>query len=153
MMVQRCSHQSRHCTGRGPSHGAFQKFAVVPRIAVAELPYGIATSRGVVLPLGVSTAAVRPRVEQDRAMMSTDMVMQAGLYQKGFLALPFPTEEPEAVDRTVLIWGGSSSVGSCAIQLAVASGLDVVVTASPRNFKYCKGLGAKQCFDYHDKGQ
>ncbi|KAK0869507.1 hypothetical protein LTR87_013718 [Friedmanniomyces endolithicus] len=120
-----------HCTGSGPSHGAFQKLAIVPRIAVAELPYGIATSRGVVLPLGISTAA-------------------AGLYQKGFLALPFPTQKPEALDRTVLIWGGSSSVGSCAIQLAVASGVDVVVTASPRNFEYCQNLGARQCFDYHD---
>ena len=83
------------------------------------------------LPLGISTAS-------------------AGLYQKGFLALPFPSEKPDTLDRTVLIWGGSSSVGSCAIQLAVASGLDVVTTASPRNFKYCKDLGAKQCFDYHD---
>lgn len=74
----------------------------------------------------------------------------AGLYMKDYLALPFPMEKPEALDRTVLIWGGSSSVGSCAIQLAVASGVDVVVTASPRNFQYCKDLGAKECFDYHN---
>ncbi|KAK3111338.1 hypothetical protein LTR53_013522 [Teratosphaeriaceae sp. CCFEE 6253] len=120
-----------HCSGRGASHGGFQKLAIVRRTAVSELPYGIATSRGVVLPLGISTAA-------------------AGLYQKHFLTLPFPSEEPEPLDRTVLIWGGSSSVGSCAIQLAVASGLRVVVTASRRNFEYCKGLGAEQCFDYYD---
>lgn len=50
----------------------------------------------------------------------------------------------------MIIWGGSSSVGSCAVQLAVASGADVVVTASPSNFDYCKKLGASQCFDYHD---
>ncbi|KAK4553427.1 hypothetical protein LTR86_009484 [Recurvomyces mirabilis] len=92
----------------------------------------INTSRGVVLPLGISTAA-------------------AGLYQKGYLDLPFPTEKPDAQDRTVIIWGGSSSVGSCAIQLAVASGLHVVTTASPKNFDYCKELGAKHCFDYHDE--
>ncbi|KAK5159223.1 hypothetical protein LTS14_002365 [Recurvomyces mirabilis] len=92
----------------------------------------INTSRGVVLPLGISTAA-------------------AGLYQKGYLNLPFPTEKPDAQDRTVIIWGGSSSVGSCAIQLAVASGLHVVTTASPKNYDYCKDLGAKHCFDYHDE--
>ena len=76
----------------------------------------------------------------------------AGLYQKGFLALPFPEpeDEPESLDRTVLIWGGSSSVGSCCIQLAVASGATVITTASPSNFEYCKRLGASQCFDYHD---
>lgn len=123
----------RHCSGRQAANGAFQKYAVVPSIAVSELPYSIPTSVGVVLPLGMSTAA-------------------AGLYQKGFLALPLPSEKPETLDRTVLIWGGSSSVGSCCIQLAVASGVEVITTASPRNFDYCKRLGAKQCFDYHDRG-
>ena len=47
--------------------------------------------------------------------------------------------------------GGASSVGSCAIQLATASGAQVFTTASHQNFDYCKGLGAKQCFDYHDE--
>lgn len=74
----------------------------------------------------------------------------AGLYQKGFLALPFPSKDPKSLGRTVLVWGGSSSVGSCAIQLAVASGANVVTTASPSNFEYIKKLGASQCFDYHD---
>ena len=85
------------------------------------------------LPLGISTAA-------------------AGLYQEGFLALPYPDAKGKAddLDRTLLIWGGSSSVGSCAIQLAVASGATVITTASPDNFEYCKKLGASKCFDYHD---
>lgn len=105
----------------------------MPQEAVAELPYAITTSVGVVLPLSISTAA-------------------AGLYQKGFLKLPFPTnEEPDKLDRTVLVWGGSSSVGSSCIQLAVASGAEVFVTASEKNFDYCKKLGAAQCFDYHAK--
>ena len=42
-------------------------------------------------------------------------------------------------------------MGSCAIQLAVASGAEVIITASSSNFDYCKKLGAKQCFDYHDE--
>lgn len=122
----------RHCQSyTEPSKGGFQKFVVVPAVRVAELPYEIATAQGVVLPLGISTAA-------------------AGLYQKGFLALPFPELKPEPLDRTILIWGGSSSVGSCAIQLAVASGATVVTTASPSNFEYCRKLGADKVFDYHD---
>ena len=123
----------RHCAGSGPAYGGFQKYVVVPRSAVAELPYSIPTSQGVVLPLGISTAS-------------------AGLYQEGFLALPFPKvdEDRKPLDRTILVWGGSSSVGSCCIQLAVASGVEVVTTASPSNFEYCKKLGASQCFDYHD---
>lgn len=100
---------------------------------MAELPYSIPTSQGVVLPLGMSTAS-------------------AGLFQKHFLALPFPAADgkPENLKRTILVWGGSSSVGSCAIQLAVAAGAEVLTTASPRNFEYCRSLGAKACFDYHD---
>lgn len=105
----------------------------MPADHIAELPYSIPTSQGVVLPLGISTAS-------------------AGLFQKGFLALPFPSpkDDPENLHRTVLVWGGSSSVGSCAIQLAVRAGATVLTTASPKNFEYCRKLGAKSCFDYHD---
>jgi len=49
----------------------------------------------------------------------------------------------------VLVWGGSTSVGSNAIQLAVAAGYDVITTASPRNFDYVTSLGACQVFDYN----
>lgn len=55
-----------------------------------------------------------------------------------------------ATGKTVLIWGGSTSVGSCAIQLAVAAGYEVVTTASPRNFDYVRQLGASEVFDYRD---
>lgn len=88
---------------------------------------------GAVLPLSISTAA-------------------AGLYQKHFLALPLPTnKEAKPFKRTLLVWGGSSSVGSSTIQLAVASGVEVYTTASARNFAYCRALGAKRAFDYHDE--
>lgn len=122
----------RNVGGGEPEKGGFQKYVIVPKYAVAELPNEIPTAKGVVLPLGISTAA-------------------AGLFQKDFLNLPFPKEGIEDLERTVLIWGGSSSVGSCAIQLAKAAGADVVTTASPSNFEYVKGLGARLCFDYHDE--
>jgi hypothetical protein len=51
----------------------------------------------------------------------------------------------------LLVWGGSTSVGSNAIQLAVAAGYEVITTASPRNFDYVKKLGASQVFDYNSK--
>ncbi|KAL1596640.1 hypothetical protein SLS60_009288 [Paraconiothyrium brasiliense] len=125
----------RHAGGlssNDSSRGAFQKYVIVSQNAVAELPDEIGLERGVVLPLGISTAA-------------------AGLYQKSYLALPFPSPDAAlSYDRIVLIWGGSSSVGSCAIQLAVASGAEVFATASSRNFDYVKKLGASTVFDYHD---
>lgn len=41
-------------------------------------------------------------------------------------------------------------MGSCAIQLAARAGATVYTTASSKNFEYCRSLGAKACFDYHD---
>ncbi|CAD0042387.1 unnamed protein product [Aureobasidium pullulans] len=51
--------------------------------------------------------------------------------------------------KVILIWGGSSSVGSTAIQLAVASGVQVITTASKHNHDYCSKLGAKAVIDYN----
>ncbi|KAL3486771.1 hypothetical protein BJX62DRAFT_228492 [Aspergillus germanicus] len=50
---------------------------------------------------------------------------------------------------SALIWGGSSSVGQCAIQIASIYGLDVVTTCSPRIFDLVKSLGANHVYDYN----
>ncbi|KAH6677491.1 oxidoreductase [Halenospora varia] len=110
-------------------HGAFQKLTVVNARCVCDIPEGMNFQDACVIPLALSTAV-------------------GGLYQTEFLALPLPTSIPTKTGRSILIWGGSSSVGSAAIQLAVASGLEVVTTASERNFEYCKGLGAEAVFDH-----
>jgi D-arabinose 1-dehydrogenase-like Zn-dependent alcohol dehydrogenase len=51
--------------------------------------------------------------------------------------------------KTVLVWGGASSVGCNAIQLIRAAGYEVIATASPRNFGYLKSLGASHVIDYN----
>jgi Zn-dependent alcohol dehydrogenase len=50
--------------------------------------------------------------------------------------------------KDFLVWGGSTSVGCNAIQLATAAGYEVIATASPRNHDYLKKLGAVEVFDY-----
>jgi NADPH:quinone reductase-like Zn-dependent oxidoreductase len=115
-------------TGK-PENSSFQKYAVVPATATSVVPDSITFEAASVILLALSTAVT-------------------GLYQTTYLALPFPSTSPKKIGKTILIWGGSSRVGSCAIQLAVASGLDVVTTASKRNFDYCKRLGAAEVFDY-----
>ncbi len=113
-----------------PAEGAFQHFTVVLERMAAPIPDAMAFTDAAVLPLAVSTAS-------------------CGLFQQDQLGLRRPTAHAETTGQTVLVWGGSTSVGSQAIQLAAAAGYDVVATASPRNFDYVTSLGATQAFDYN----
>jgi len=111
------------------AEGAFQTYVVLLAHMAAPMPDALSFEDAAVLPLGLSTAA-------------------CGLFQSDFLAMNPPTAAPERTGKTLLVWGGSTSVGSNAIQLAVAAGYDVITTASPRNFDYVKRLGARAAFDY-----
>ena len=115
-----------------PAEGSFQEYTVVLAHMAAPIPSTMPYENAVVLPLALSTAA-------------------CGLFQKDQLALQYPSATPKPTGKTLLIWGGSTSVGSNAIQLAVAAGYEVITTASPRNFDYVKKLGASQVFDYTSK--
>lgn len=115
-----------------PAEGAFQLYTVLVDRMTTPIPDGLSFEAASVLPLGVSTAA-------------------CGLFQTDFLALRPPSTSPSPTGETVLVWGGSTSVGSNAIQLAVAAGYEVITTASPRNFDYVERLGASQAFDYNAK--
>jgi NADPH:quinone reductase-like Zn-dependent oxidoreductase len=116
--------------GLDAREGAFQEYVVLKANVTALIPSHLSFEQTSVLPLGICTAA-------------------AGLYQKEMLGLDYPTLDPKPKRETLLIWAGASSVGTNAIQLAVASGYEVFTTASPKNFDYCKMLGASKVFDYH----
>lgn len=122
------------------AYGGFQLFVKIKTAVTAKIPDGLTFEEAVVLPLSLSTAA-------------------AGLYVSEALGLrlprvpgsaaPIPTLW-DAKKETLLLWGGSSSVGSSVVQLAVASGYNVVATASPANYGYVKSLGASLVLDYHN---
>ena len=114
------------------AEGAFQTYTVLLAHMAAPIPDTLPYENAAVLPLGLSTAA-------------------CGLFQKDHLALQYPSATPKPTGQTLLVWGGSTSVGSNAIQLAVAAGYEVIATSSPRNFDYVKKLGASQVFDYNSK--
>ncbi|EIW64614.1 NAD-P-binding protein [Trametes versicolor FP-101664 SS1] len=50
--------------------------------------------------------------------------------------------------QSVFINGGSTAVGSFAIQIAKAKGAHVAASASAKNEQYVRGLGADEFFDY-----
>jgi NADPH:quinone reductase-like Zn-dependent oxidoreductase len=101
-------------TGKAKNAG-FHNYTVVMAVGTSPIPDDMKFEEAAVLPLSVSTAS-------------------AGLFQDDFLNLPLPTTSPKKPGKVLLVWGGSSSVGSQVIQLAIASGNDVIATASKRNF-------------------
>ncbi|KAH8880421.1 GroES-like protein [Thozetella sp. PMI_491] len=115
----------------GTARFGFQEYTVLYANNATLLPDSITYERAVVLPLTLTTAI-------------------NGLYEKTQLGLPLPSLHPEPSGKTLLIWGGATSVGCSTIQLAVASGFDVIATSSPANFPLLKRLGASQVFDYKD---
>ncbi|KAL6797815.1 GroES-like protein [Trichoderma sp. SZMC 28013] len=64
------------------------------------------------------------------------------------LELPLP-DDPPMRPFPVLIYGGSTATGTLAIQFAKLSGLEVVTTCSPRNFRLVRDLGADHVYDYN----
>lgn len=123
------------------AEGAFQEFVLVRDHMAAAIPDHVRFEEAAVVPLGLSTAA-------------------CGLYQRDHLAMALPRVEEgkkgekgmeKEKTKAVLIWGGSTSVGANAIQLAIASGYEVFTTCSPHNFEFVKKLGASRTFDYKER--
>ena len=110
--------------------GGFQKYAVVPKPYFGKIPASVLFEHAVVLPLGMVTAA-------------------RGLFEKDQLAMALPPSS-EGKGKSLLVWGGSSSVGINTTQLAAAAGYEVVAVASRHNFELCKSVGASLIFDYKD---
>jgi NADPH:quinone reductase-like Zn-dependent oxidoreductase len=112
-----------------PSGGGFQLYTSCNALVVSKIPDSLSYNSAAVFPLSISTAA-------------------SCLFKKETLALPFPSTTPTQTNKSVLVWGGSSSVGASAIQLAVAAGVKVVSVASQHNLDSLKELGAAAAFDY-----
>lgn len=74
--------------------------------------------------------------------------MKQGLGLYKHLQLPLPPAKVQHA-TSILIHGGSTATATIGIQLAKASGLYVIATASPYNFDNVKALGADAVFDYH----
>jgi NADPH:quinone reductase-like Zn-dependent oxidoreductase len=67
------------------------------------------------------------------------------------LPWPVPAAAPPRAEDTILIWGGSSSVGQYALQVLRHWGYrNLVATASPKHHALLKSFGASQLFDYRD---
>ncbi|KAJ3401150.1 hypothetical protein HDU80_006281 [Chytriomyces hyalinus] len=108
----------------------FQQFAAVKATLAAHLPDNTTFEQGATLGVAGITSAV-------------------GLFTTLGFAAPWVAGATEAnKGKQVLIWGGSTSVGHLAVQLASLAGLTVIVTASPQYHATLKTLGAAHTVDY-----
>lgn len=112
--------------------GAFSLYSRIPAGNAAILPGSIEFKDGVVLPLAIDTAA-------------------CGFFKDGMMGLDAPSVEknPNSNGKVVIVYGGSSSVGLAAIQLAINAGYRAVATSSPKNFELVRKAGASAVFDYN----
>ncbi|KAJ5641638.1 alcohol dehydrogenase [Penicillium lividum] len=121
-----------HCDGyltQKSTNMGYQLYSTCNENLVSPVPDSLPLANAAVLPISVDTAATALYIH---------------------IEVPFPSLVPVPTGKKILIWGGASSVGSSAIQLAVSSGLQVVTTASKANHEYVKSLGASHVFDYKE---
>jgi NADPH:quinone reductase-like Zn-dependent oxidoreductase len=85
-----------------PTKSGFQLYPVLLEHMTSHIPSTLSFEQASVIPLGFSTAA-------------------CGLFQKDHLGLQLPSMSPKPTGETVLVWGGSSSVGVNAIQYVYLS--------------------------------
>ncbi|KAI4602495.1 hypothetical protein KJ359_009739 [Pestalotiopsis sp. 9143b] len=114
--------------GEVEGRGAFGYYTVANENISFKVPEGFALEKAATVPLASATAWL-------------------ALFSKDSLGIPMRSDPA----ISVLIWGGSSSVGQYAIQIAASHGFNVITTCSPKYFETVKSLGARHVFDYHDQ--
>ncbi|KAM0343273.1 hypothetical protein ACHAPU_008723 [Fusarium lateritium] len=106
--------------------GAFSEYTKAHESICFQVPKGISLQEAATIPLASLTAWL--------AFFSKDSL----------------NIDRNKSDTTVLIWGGSSSVGQYAIQIAAIFGFKIITTCSPHSFDLVKSLGATDVLDYND---
>nr|GAT52773.1 GroES-like protein [Mycena chlorophos] len=110
------------------SRGAFQQYALADEKYAFKIPDGIDyASASTWMAAGISAASA--------------------LYTHLRVKEPWLGGKDAYKGQKIVILGGSSSIGSYAIQMAVMAGFEVITTASATHLEYLKSLGAHVAID------
>ena len=141
--LSHCRHAINLVSGR-PQDGAFALYTVIPADKAAILPDAISFTDGVVVPFALEAAVCALSLKVPGAAMP-------GVSTPA-LSLPYPSlQHPvPSAGKTLVVYGGSSSVGSMATQLATAAGIHVISIAGAHNLDFSKRCGAAQVFNHKD---
>ncbi|KAF2687518.1 GroES-like protein [Lentithecium fluviatile CBS 122367] len=112
------------------SSGAFATYVAAPADITLTLPDKVPSSIGASLPT---------------IWFTVGQALFQKLLPAALGAQPF---RPATTPTTVLVYGGSSSVGTTALQLLRLAGLRPITTCSPKNFNLVKSYGAEEAYDY-----
>jgi NADPH:quinone reductase-like Zn-dependent oxidoreductase len=127
-----------------PQDGAYALYSIVPTDKAAILPDAISFTDGVVVPFALEAAV---------CVLSLKTLGEAlpGVPTPA-LGLPYPSLQDNVVPtgKTLVVYGGSSSIGSMVTQIATAAGIHVIALAGKHNFDLVKQCGAKDVFDHKD---
>ncbi|CRG83623.1 hypothetical protein PISL3812_00977 [Talaromyces islandicus] len=118
--------------------GAYQEYLVMPARWVAKMPSNVSLEQAASLPICYATAICAIH------SLGLDLPIPGPLGKSGSSYTP----------TSILILGGSSSIGANAIQLLrlVYPSVPIFATSSPKNQAQVLSLGATQVFDYHKPG-
>lgn len=114
-----------------PDEGAFALYTRLSTKNAAVIPSNVPFTDAAVLGMAIGTAT-------------------SGLNGKDYLNQPFPGVDAKSTGRVLVVYGGSSAIGSMTTQLATAAGIRVISIASSKNFEFCRKCGASDVFDYND---
>ncbi|GAB1202815.1 hypothetical protein APSETT445_001437 [Aspergillus pseudonomiae] len=108
--------------------GAYSKYCLADQRIAFKVPTTLSREYASTVPLAAATAWL--------ALFSPDCLN---------------LDRAKAQGKSVLVWGGSTSVGLYSIQIASLYGFDVITTCSPHNAELVRSYGAKYAFDYKDE--
>ncbi|KAB8268045.1 hypothetical protein BDV30DRAFT_243743 [Aspergillus minisclerotigenes] len=108
--------------------GAYSEYCLADQRIAFKVPTALSREDASTIPLAAATAWL--------ALFSSDCLN---------------LDRTNAQGTSVLVWGGSTSVGLYSIQIASLYGFDVVTTCSPHNAELVQSYGAKYVFDYKDE--
>lgn len=140
--TEKCRHTINLVTGR-PEHGAFAHYSIVPEIKAAILPSHITFQDGCVIPFALEAAVCVLSVKEAGFALPEVPIPALGL------GYPSSEKNVKELGKTLVIHGGSSSVGSMTTQVARATGINVVSIVGPANMDLAKRSGANIAIDRH----
>ncbi|KDN52641.1 GroES-like protein [Tilletiaria anomala UBC 951] len=122
--------------GKYPNKGSFAEFLTAKAAGVMKIPDALSDAE-----------AASMGIAGETAVQALFQRLNVKAPSSSITSIPQITKD----SPKLLVWAGSTSVGQYAIQLGTIAGYYVITTASPKNHKLVKSLGAQEAHDYKDE--